>query len=252
MLRFERIPLWSQSAVFSEPLSHVGSSCPTTKSMLRTKQAAGVCVSEILFAVAVLGQQFNNCWQGKLWCCHQPTARHNHRVRSLRLIQWVQWNPVSRLCRWGFHIAVLQTLRLVEDGVLHLGPPCGSFVWINSATSGRSRDLPWGDESLDYVKEASLHLVSNPLQHFSIFPRTKDLYACAAFDNLGHCEGSLRAVGAAAKQPDEVSAGLQEDSKIDPERVGVLVGDLFARHSAHWSIVWYHTSVWIERTYSTG
>ena len=32
-----------------------------------------------------------------------------------------------------------------EDGVLHGGPPCGSFTWLNRGTSKRTLEEPWGD-----------------------------------------------------------------------------------------------------------
>lgn len=37
-----------------------------------------------------------------------------------------------------------------------LGPPCGSFVWINSNTHGRTRDEPLGDQKKPYVNMGSL------------------------------------------------------------------------------------------------
>ena len=40
-----------------------------------------------------------------------------------------------------------------------LGPPCGSFVWINSHTHGRTEDEPWGDESKSYVNLGSMLLI---------------------------------------------------------------------------------------------
>lgn len=58
--------------------------------------------------------------------------------------------------RSGFCQALLGTLRLRADGLLMLGPPCGSFVWVNQATSKRSKDRPYGDESKEYVNIASL------------------------------------------------------------------------------------------------
>lgn len=44
--------------------------------------------------------------------------------------------------------------------MLTLGPPCGSFVWINSSTSGRSAKRPYGREDRAYVNLASLKLGS--------------------------------------------------------------------------------------------
>ena len=54
---------------------------------------------------------------------------------------------------------ILHTLRLVPGAILTLGPPCGSFVWINRATSGRSSTSPYGYEDRAYVELASLTLM---------------------------------------------------------------------------------------------
>ena len=60
--------------------------------------------------------------------------------------------------RSGFAAAISGVLRVKPDGLVFLGPPCGSFVYINRATSKRSRERPYGDESRAYVEEASLTL----------------------------------------------------------------------------------------------
>ena len=62
------------------------------------------------------------------------------------------------LLRGGFAQAVLGVLRTRTDGLISLGPPCGSFVFINLATSQRSEDCPYGDETKSYVELASLRL----------------------------------------------------------------------------------------------
>ncbi len=49
----------------------------------------------------------------------------------------------------GFCAAILGVLRVKEEGFISGGPPCGSFVWINRATSGRSQALPYGDQSIE-------------------------------------------------------------------------------------------------------
>lgn len=58
--------------------------------------------------------------------------------------------------RSGFAQAVLGVLRVVPDGLITLGPPCGSFVFLNRHTSKRSRERPYGDEGKEYVNLASL------------------------------------------------------------------------------------------------
>jgi hypothetical protein len=46
-------------------------------------------------------------------------------------------------------------LRVEEDWLLTAGLPCGSFVWINRATSRRSRENPFGDQARQYIKNAN-------------------------------------------------------------------------------------------------
>ena len=58
--------------------------------------------------------------------------------------------------RCGFAAAVLGTLMLLPDGLLSLGPPCGSFVFLNRSTSGRSKERPYGHEHRSSVEQASL------------------------------------------------------------------------------------------------
>lgn len=60
--------------------------------------------------------------------------------------------------RSGFCEAILHCLRLVPDGLATLGPPCGSFTFMNSATSGRTRDTPYGFQKKAYVETASKNL----------------------------------------------------------------------------------------------
>lgn len=42
--------------------------------------------------------------------------------------------------------ALQGTLRVVEDGLVAVGTPCSSFVFMNIATSGRSASNPLGHE----------------------------------------------------------------------------------------------------------
>ena len=57
--------------------------------------------------------------------------------------------------RLGFCTAVLHCLRVVPDGLATFGPPCGSFTFMNSGTSGRSAQKPYGHEHKSYVETAS-------------------------------------------------------------------------------------------------
>ena len=60
--------------------------------------------------------------------------------------------------RTGFLRALWLTLRMKEGGLLHAGPPCSSFVWINSSTHRRTRERPLGS-TYDYVRSANVTLV---------------------------------------------------------------------------------------------
>ena len=46
----------------------------------------------------------------------------------------------------------------MEDALLHGGPPCGTYVWVNRATSKRSGECPDGDVSVTSVANANLLL----------------------------------------------------------------------------------------------
>ena len=48
-----------------------------------------------------------------------------------------------------------------------LGPPCSSFVCINSSTHGRSSSFPYGDDEKTYVRMGTLLLVGIDLISFS-------------------------------------------------------------------------------------
>ncbi|CAK9034001.1 Putative rhamnose biosynthetic enzyme 1 [Durusdinium trenchii] len=55
----------------------------------------------------------------------------------------------------GFRNMVKMILRLRVGGLLIGGPPCGSWVWINSATHQRRKFRIFGNTKLDYVKAAN-------------------------------------------------------------------------------------------------
>ena len=54
--------------------------------------------------------------------------------------------------RQGFAMALQNTLRLKEGGLLFAGLPCHSFVFLNLATSQRSSLHPLGNESELYIR----------------------------------------------------------------------------------------------------
>ena len=62
------------------------------------------------------------------------------------------------MMRSGFGKAVQGCLRLKEGGLLHIGLPCSSFIWLNRATSQRSADSPWGDENKLYISDSNAKL----------------------------------------------------------------------------------------------
>ena len=67
-------------------------------------------------------------------------------------------NHLLASLREGFLKAIQLCLRLVPGGLATAGPPCGSFVFINRWTSGRSRTRPLGNKR-GYVQAANQLLV---------------------------------------------------------------------------------------------
>lgn len=59
-------------------------------------------------------------------------------------------NSVAGLCQ-----AVQYVLRGKPSALVFGGPPCSSFIWLNSATSKRSKKAPFGDTSRNYVNLAN-------------------------------------------------------------------------------------------------
>lgn len=56
--------------------------------------------------------------------------------------------------REGFLRSVQIILQIKEGGLATAGPPCGSFVFLNVYTSGRSAQTPLGNGRA-YVKDAN-------------------------------------------------------------------------------------------------
>ena len=54
-------------------------------------------------------------------------------------------------------LLVALVLRLREGGLMAGGPPCGSFIYLNRATSKRSKLRPMGRTSCGSVKNANLN-----------------------------------------------------------------------------------------------
>lgn len=65
------------------------------------------------------------------------------------------------LSRSGFYEAILGVLRLRQDGLMTMGPPCSSFVWISSSCHGRGPEKPYGNEEKSFVNTGSMKLAWN-------------------------------------------------------------------------------------------
>ena len=68
---------------------------------------------------------------------------------------------LMRIQEWprrGFRNILTMLLKVKRGGCLVGGPPCGSWVWINSATHKRKRDHIFGDTKLAYVRDATASL----------------------------------------------------------------------------------------------
>ena len=63
--------------------------------------------------------------------------------------------PIPSVVRHGILRGIQIALRLVPDGLLHGGPPCSSFVWLNRGTSKRSAGDVDGDLSEPSVSIAN-------------------------------------------------------------------------------------------------
>ena len=59
------------------------------------------------------------------------------------------------LLRRGFYNILAKVLRLQPGALLVGGPPCGSWIWVNRATSKRSKQRIFGDVQKAYVKLAN-------------------------------------------------------------------------------------------------
>lgn len=58
-------------------------------------------------------------------------------------------------------------LKTRGDGLIHCGPPCSTWVWVNRATSRRSRDVPEGDPTVQSVASSNMFLRFNFVESFS-------------------------------------------------------------------------------------
>ena len=76
-------------------------------------------------------------------------------------VQWLAQKAaliVSCLLRWGFCHIIRLLLKVVNGGLLFGGPPCGSWVFINRYTSGRTSTRVFGNCARKYVRESNVKL----------------------------------------------------------------------------------------------
>ena len=72
----------------------------------------------------------------------------------------IKHDPADDMCcLTGFRAALQAARRLRPGGLLMMGPPCSSFVWMNLANTKRSQANDFeGDWSSGVVHEGNLHL----------------------------------------------------------------------------------------------
>ena len=87
-----------------------------------------------------------------------------HKVLTCSTPKHQSMQPACPSARRGWFNILLKVLRLKPGGLLVGGPPCGSYVWINRATSCRSQTRSMGDCTKAYVRNANTCLVT--IVHF--------------------------------------------------------------------------------------
>ena len=90
-------------------------------------------------------------------------------------LNWLTLAGLAHLCplRRGFLKLIQLVLKTRADGLIHCGPPCSSWVWVNRATSKRSRDSPAGDASIQSVAYGNSFLgfkIVDLIKHHTIQP----------------------------------------------------------------------------------
>ena len=118
-----------------------------------------------------------NHWANHIWY-HMPFLsfpkscdQHYTLSAKSRFFHHTSW--VGRMMlnfvtlRRGFLRLVQGCLRILEDGALHAGPPCSTWVWINRGTSGRNMERIMGDENQPSVVEGNKKLDLIDIRFFS-------------------------------------------------------------------------------------
>ena len=154
-------------------IPHVYSGHPTTWHCTGTLEISLLCYS--------LKDKFLDTWSYPWWLCQTYPAKNLRRfVEIIPMTSYhasqsmvrTRTHPTAALSfplRPGFLRSVLLTLKVEEKGVMVCGPPCSSFVWVNSYTHGRSRERPLGHASTrSYVRLANVTLEWE-MSHVSIY-----------------------------------------------------------------------------------
>lgn len=84
-----------------------------------------------------------------IYCWHWWTVTNDHD--DSKRLRWLFPDHLRR----GFLRLVQLVLKTAPEGLIHCGPPCSSWVWVNRATSRRSRESPEGDGGVASVAPAN-------------------------------------------------------------------------------------------------
>ena len=75
------------------------------------------------------------------------------QIRSAHDYAETRFNDVATFD--GFLQTIILVLRVKEKGLLHVGMPCASFVWISRSRHRRTAEAPFGDETQPNVLKAN-------------------------------------------------------------------------------------------------
>lgn len=92
-----------------------------------------------------------------LWKVNHPLDATLNQIISTAVQSWR-----SKLRR-GFLKLLQHCLRLREGSLVHCGPPCSTWVWVNRHSSKRSKDCPEGDSDVPSVASSNESLDSNSI-----------------------------------------------------------------------------------------
>lgn len=83
--------------------------------------------------------------------------KHHGIFFDLPILNWFKGRCPKRLRRGMLRLIQL-VLRAREDSLIHCGPPCSSWVWVNRGTSQRSAGCPEGDTNVRSVADSNVIL----------------------------------------------------------------------------------------------